>query len=705
MSRNLPRVVRWDNFPTPYGVEWYNALADRGNLDLSVWFSRRIDPHGSWVVDESTWRFHGTYVEDPSRSLTDAHRFVRRCDEVRPDLIIAEYGERAFAAGHTIFKALRLRTALTVEPTFDAWVQRAWWKETAKGALFRSADAGMSPGADGVGYGRRYGFPEHRIFQVRHTTNVPHFGRACSDDARRAHRLCLGVNGCVFLFVGRLWTGKGLLTLIDAFRRVQTVNREVSLLIVGSGPDEQRIRRAAEGLDAVVFHPFVERENLPAYYAAADVFVFPTLGDPHGQVVEEAHAAGLPVISSDAAGDVRRRVDDGVSGFVVPAGDVEALAGRMLELAVTPTRRAAMGVRGAVRVQSWGHDTYAEEFERFVHDALTAEPRRTTSACLAAAAGRVLVAMADVAARGGVWRTRAEASGLFGAVSGTLASRANRLGLWLVSLPWRIRRPRLELGKFGTDYQGWVLPPRALTTGGVCYSVGVGEDTSFEDDLLRKTDCRVWSFDPTPRAVAHVAKQALDAERFRFVPVAVWDAPGSLRLFAHPDPTIETCSPVNLWRTESSVEVTCTTVRMLMQDLGHDRLLLLKITIGGGEWRVLENLFADAPPVSVLCVEFNQPAAFWRVAAMVARLGRAGFRYCCHDRWKFTFAAAEGPSRAWQPQRWPGQNRLANTRVSAPSHATAAPDSLQAPPAPLRPQSSACAECDIPLRHRSRRTG
>jgi FkbM family methyltransferase len=675
LSRNLPRVVRWDNFPTPYGVEWYNALADRGNLDLSVWFSRRTDPHGSWVVDESTWRFHGTYVEDPSLSLSNAHRFVRRCDEVRPDLIIADYGERAFAAGHPVFKALGIRTALTVEPTFDAWVQRAWWKEAAKGVLFRSADAAMCPGPDGARYGRRYGFSEDRIFQVRHTTNVSHFARPCSEDARHAHRVHLGTGGCVFLYVGRLWTGKGLLTLIDAFRRVQRVNREVSLLIVGNGPDEQQIRRAAEGLGAVVFHSFVERESLPAYYASADVFVFPTLGDPHGQVVEEAHAAGLPVISSDAAGDVRCRVEDGVSGFVVPAGDVEALAGRMLELAANPIQRAAMGARGAIRVQSWGHDTYAEEFERFVRNALTAEPRRTASASLAAAAGRFLVAMADVAARGAAWQTRAGTSGLFAAVGATLASRANRVGLWVVSLPWRIRRPRLELRKFGTDYQGWMLPPRALAAGGVCYSVGVGEDTSFEDDLLRKTECGVWSFDPTPRAVAHVAKQALDAERFRFTPVAVWDRRGSLRLFAHPDPTIETCSPVNLWRTDSSVAVPCTTVRTLMRELGHDRLLLLKMTIGGGEWRVLENLFADAPPMSVLCVEFNQPAAFWRVAAMVARLGRAGFRYCCHDRWKFTFVAGEGPLRAWQPDRRPHQNSLANTRASARSHATAAQDS------------------------------
>ena len=87
-------------------------------------------------------------------------------------------------------------------------------------------------------------------------------------------------------------------------------------------PAPHALRAKAQGIDGVRVQPFVQAPELPAYYAAADVFVFPTLGDPHGQVVEEAHAAGLPIIASNAAGDIERRVIDGANGFVVPAGDV-----------------------------------------------------------------------------------------------------------------------------------------------------------------------------------------------------------------------------------------------------------------------------------------------------------------------------------------------------------------------------------------------
>ncbi len=89
----------------------------------------------------------------------------------------------------------------------------------------------------------------------------------------------------------------------------------------------------ARDIAGLTVWPFVSAQELVEAYAAADVFVFPSLGDPFGIVIEEAHAAGLPVITSDTVGDVRQRVIDGTSGFVVPAGDPAALAERMLTLA------------------------------------------------------------------------------------------------------------------------------------------------------------------------------------------------------------------------------------------------------------------------------------------------------------------------------------------------------------------------------------
>jgi glycosyltransferase involved in cell wall biosynthesis len=145
-----------------------------------------------------------------------------------------------------------------------------------------------------------------------------------------------------------------------------------TLLLVGDGPDEEAMRRRCEteGLDNVVFAGYRQRKDLPLYYAAADVFVFPTLGDPYGLVVDEAMACGLPVVSTRAAGEIHRRVTNGTTGFVVPAGDPHSLSARMALLAGDPQLRLTLGRRAARRVAWQSPDVWAQQFERVVAEIL-----------------------------------------------------------------------------------------------------------------------------------------------------------------------------------------------------------------------------------------------------------------------------------------------------------------------------------------------
>lgn len=182
------------------------------------------------------------------------------------------------------------------------------------------------------------------------------------------------MRGCVFVYVGRLWYGKGVQYLVDAFAEVQRrAPGEVSLLLVGDGPDEAALRERCAGLANVVFAGFRQKPELPRFLAAADVFVFPTLGDPYGLVVDEAMACGLPVISTTAAGEIRERVDHGENGYLVPPADSMALARRMLELAEQPGLREAMGALAAQSVASHTAEGWAQDFERLV-ERLLAEP-------------------------------------------------------------------------------------------------------------------------------------------------------------------------------------------------------------------------------------------------------------------------------------------------------------------------------------------
>ena len=134
---------------------------------------------------------------------------------------------------------------------------------------------------------------------------------------------------------------------------------------MGDGQEEIKLRRTCteRGIRNVFFTGFLQKPDLPHYYALADVFVFPTLGDPYGLVVDEAMACGLPVISTSAAGEIQDRVEEGVNGYIVSPEDSAALAERMLHLAGDATLRESMGQASAEKIQDYTPERWAENFE------------------------------------------------------------------------------------------------------------------------------------------------------------------------------------------------------------------------------------------------------------------------------------------------------------------------------------------------------
>lgn len=379
------RVVYWNNIPSPYAVERFNLIADNNNFDFEVWFNEVREPDRSWDVIESEWRFPARYI--PERSLLGwrAHLPIPELFVTRPDVLVCLYYEPVFAFGSLAARVLASRLTYHVLPTYDAWSRRTWWREVAKHILFRSIDSAEISGPDAANLTRKYGLPNSRSLVVTQSINVSHYRRAkdFTPENRTQGRSLHGLQGCVFLYVGRLWWGKGLDYLFEAYKVVLSKYPDVSLLIVGDGVDEIRYRAMFENLPRVVFKGFIQAKDMPAFYALADVLVFPTLGDPFGYVVEEAMAAGLPVISSENAGEIRDRISDGETGYIVPSANSQILAERMLILAQSPALRNTMASLASSQVTSISHERYAFEFESLVEHTTSLQARRTPISFLA----------------------------------------------------------------------------------------------------------------------------------------------------------------------------------------------------------------------------------------------------------------------------------------------------------------------------------
>jgi glycosyltransferase involved in cell wall biosynthesis len=131
----------------------------------------------------------------------------------------------------------------------------------------------------------------------------------------------------VVLSVSRLSPEKDIPTLLDAFARLHQARPHSRLLLAGDGPDRARLQAlvAQHGLQAVVQLPGRVAQPM-AWMARADVFVLASQYEGFGNVLVEALASGVPVVSTDCPVGPREILQDGRYGRLVPVGDVAALA-------------------------------------------------------------------------------------------------------------------------------------------------------------------------------------------------------------------------------------------------------------------------------------------------------------------------------------------------------------------------------------------
>ncbi|MDT4943167.1 MAG: phosphatidyl-myo-inositol dimannoside synthase [Pseudonocardiales bacterium] len=173
----------------------------------------------------------------------------------------------------------------------------------------------------------------------------------------------------VIVCVSRLVPRKGQDTLLHALPLVQHRLRDAAVLLVGAGRYRDELTTLAASLgvaDSVVFTGGVPHEELPAHYAAGDLFAMPCRTRRAGMDVEglgivflEASAAGLPVVVGDSGG-APDAVLDGRTGFLVDGRNVGAVADRLVQLLTDDALRARLGAAGRAWVErEWRWDVLA----------------------------------------------------------------------------------------------------------------------------------------------------------------------------------------------------------------------------------------------------------------------------------------------------------------------------------------------------------
>ncbi len=177
--------------------------------------------------------------------------------------------------------------------------------------------------------------------------------RVAIDEAMRAEaRHVMGIPPGRFAvgWVGRMTGVKRTDDVVRAFAALRARGVDACLVVVGDGPDREQVERRAHELGVIRDCLFLGyQEDVARFFAVFDAFVLSSVNEGTPVVAIEALAAARPVVATRVGG-VPDVVTDGVDGFLVEPGDVEALAERLERLARDPELRRAMGEAGRTRV-------------------------------------------------------------------------------------------------------------------------------------------------------------------------------------------------------------------------------------------------------------------------------------------------------------------------------------------------------------------
>ena len=268
---------------------------------------------------------------------------------------------RAIAAAHWLGLPVLVRA--------ESWLgdrPRTKAKLLAKSALLHLLRpfiaANLPIGSHNADYWRTYFGREVPQFTVPYAVDNAFFAERAAQERQRLPELRkeleLDPGRPVILFASKLQKRKGAADLLKAYGHLcggETVAQRPYLVIVGDGEERSHLERLSEdgGLDGVRFVGFRNQTELPRFFALADVFVLPSRHEPWGLIVNEAMAAGCPVVVSSEVGAAPDLISEGVEGFTFPAGDLAGLTQGLTRCFDGSTCLACMGVRAAQRMQRW----------------------------------------------------------------------------------------------------------------------------------------------------------------------------------------------------------------------------------------------------------------------------------------------------------------------------------------------------------------
>ena len=378
-SRPTPRLaVIWIDWYA-YHIARFRALVRHPELEHRIVGIELVGGAGV----HGKWKFRSEDREDlpittlvPDRGWSEVgqrtvtRQLWRKLNELNPDAVLIPGYYTLPALGATLWARIRGKRVILMSESTRQDHSRKWFVEALKRTvLSRLFHGAISGGKRTRAYLRELGFPEAEIAGLYDVVDNEFFSEQTARVRERRSRASLGLPENYFLYVGRMAPEKNVDGLIRAFARYRQAGGTWSLVLVGDGPLTAHLLQETRerGLtDAVHFAGLKDTSAIAPYYAFASCFVLASAREPWGLVVNEAMAAGLPLIVSDRCGCVDDLLEHGRNGFRYDfsAGDeqLQNLLSRFSALGENERRRMSQISKDII--SKYSPELWAEEVVR-----------------------------------------------------------------------------------------------------------------------------------------------------------------------------------------------------------------------------------------------------------------------------------------------------------------------------------------------------
>lgn len=349
------RITFLTVMPSPYVQDLFTALAVDNRIELTVWYLEQVAPDTYWgeqAMPEYACVLPGKWygVSGARVHWNPGIRQLIRDAEADLFVIVGYIGFTNQVAMRTLTKLKRPWVFWGEIPGLH---QRNW-----VGQRIRCFLQGPLKSAAGIAAVGSRAVNAYRLLQAQMTNsrashmvyrNIPYHCRLDEFERYGAERQ--QSDTVRFLYCGQLIYRKGVDLLCRAFCELLQAGAEATLTLAGEGPMRESLQQSVpEGFrDRVFFLGFQSVNALPRIFGEADVFVLPSRHDGWGVVVNQAVAAGLPVIATEAVGAAQDLVQGQGTGWVIPADDEQAILDAMQQ-AISDSKQLSVMSRNAFDV-------------------------------------------------------------------------------------------------------------------------------------------------------------------------------------------------------------------------------------------------------------------------------------------------------------------------------------------------------------------